>query len=171
MNDLELRCLIFMLDVLKVQREKLYDDLIGPDDDLIDIKVRNPDLWKGLRAKDDTALHDLYMRKYQIIWINDHWNELAKWKDSDKLSEEEKRKIVKFFGEKFIPFVKELQYFNESGIEAFFGYRNNISRTFDALINSNTSVKKILDEMELKSEDLREEFDKQIRNLKESEGN
>ncbi|HAJ97569.1 MAG TPA: hypothetical protein DCO72_07520 [Ruminococcus sp.] len=117
----------YMLGVMKRQREKLYQDCMNGDYDLM----------HGLR-EELPNVYRLSCERYRLMWIDAHWNVVHEFAEKRLSSEKDREALYLYFAKNFRPFIEPLNFSKENLSDFFFiMLRNEISGIEDMLNISN----------------------------------
>ena len=93
------------LQILKKERKKLYADSTSVD----------PTISMALYSfgENEKSLQELYIQRYCIEWLDDHWSELNRILDKhDEYTKSERKHFALFFAEQFKALYREICNFN-----------------------------------------------------------
>ncbi len=96
----------YMLGVMKRQREKLYQDCMNGDYDLM----------HGLR-EELPNVYRLSCERYRLMWIDAHWNVVHEFAEKRLSSEKDREALYLYFAKNFRPFIEPLNFSNAKTIE------------------------------------------------------
>ena len=154
----EITKLDYTLGVLKRQRQKLWDDCLKGDYELM----------HELR-RESSEIRKLYYERYRLMWIDTHWNEITDFSSERMLSARDKNAMYLYFADSFKPFVEQLSSLGGDYTEYLSSLLKNQIRSIDALLDMVDHMEERMNELRNLHEVDRIQFDKKIRQLKESE--
>lgn len=150
-EEREIFALTHFIDIMKKCRRQLIEDVING----------SPDLYRFLYEDKNKKIYELYEKRYELKWLEMHWEECKKIFDDTTVSLATRREVLKIFLKWYQKFIDTWGY--ESARAFFF---NAEIESLELLIDTNQKWTAQLDQLQMSFIRETKLIDKEIEEIK-----